>query len=92
MKQFHVLVSGFVQGVGFRVFTVKKAKKLGITGWVRNLTDGRVEAVIQGEEEKLYELLEHIKKGSYFSEVKNVLVKEEKILEKFGEMLKRETK
>lgn len=92
MKQFHVLVSGFVQGVGFRVFTVKKAKKLGITGWVRNLTDGRVEAVIQGEEEKLNELLEHIKKGSYFSEVKNVLVKEEKILEKFGEMLKRETR
>lgn len=92
MKQFHVLVSGFVQGVGFRVFVKKKAQKLGITGWVRNLSDGRVEAVIQGEEEKLNELMEHIRKGSYFSEVKNVLVKEEKMVEKFLDMIKKETK
>lgn len=91
MKQFHILISGFVQGVGFRVFTVKKARKLGLTGWVRNLKDGRVEAVVQGEEEKLKELLKHINKGSYFSEVKNVLVKEEEIVEKFVDMLKKET-
>lgn len=91
MKQFHVHISGFVQGVGFRVFVKKKAQKLGLTGWVRNLSDGRVEAVVQGEEEKLKELLKHIHKGSYFSDVKNVLVKEEKVIEKFIEMLKKET-
>lgn len=91
MKQIHVHISGFVQGVGFRVFVKKKAQKLGLTGWVRNLSDGRVEAVIQGEEEKLKELLKHIHKGSYFSDVKNVLVKEEKVVEKFIEMLKKET-
>ncbi len=91
MKQIHILISGFVQGVGFRAFTVKKARNLGLTGWVRNLKDGRVEAVVQGEEEKLKELLDYINKGSYFSEVKNVLVKEEKMVEKFVEMLKKET-
>lgn len=80
-----------MQGVGFRAFTVKKARKMGIKGWVRNLKDGRVEAVLQGEEEKLDELLKHIKKGSYFSEVKNVLIKEEKMIEKFIEMIKKET-
>jgi len=50
MKQIHILISGFVQGVGFRAFTVKKARNLGLTGWVRNLKNGRVEAVVQGEE------------------------------------------
>lgn len=91
MKQLHILVSGFVQGVGFRVFTVKKAKELGITGFARNLSDGRVEIRIQGEEERLEKLIKHIKKGSYFSEVKNVLVKEEKIVEKFVDMIKEKT-
>lgn len=91
MKQLHLYISGFVQGVGFRVFVRKKARRLGITGWVRNLSDGRVEALVQGEEEKLEELLKHVYKGSYFSQVKNVVIKEEKIVEKFVEMLKRET-
>lgn len=91
MKQIHLFISGFVQGVGFRVFVKRKAKKMGITGWVRNLSDGRVEAVLQGEEEKLNELIKHIKKGSYFSEVKNVLIKEEKMIEKYIEMIKKET-
>lgn len=91
MKQLHIYISGFVQGVGFRAFTVKKARKMGIKGWVRNLKDGRVEAVLQGEEEKLNELIKHIKKGSYFSEVKNMLVEEEKIIEKFKDMIKKET-
>ena len=91
MKQFHVYISGFVQGVGFRVFVRKKAKKMGITGWVRNLSDGRVEAMLQGEEEKLNELIKHIRRGPYFSEVKNVIIKEEKMIEEFVEMLKKET-
>ncbi len=91
MKQIHLYISGFVQGVGFRVFVRRKAKKMGITGWVRNLKDGRVEAILQGEEEKLEALLEHVRKGSYFSQVKNVLVKEEEIVEKFTDMVKRET-
>jgi acylphosphatase len=44
-----VLISGKVQGVGYRYSTVKEAQKLGLTGWVRNLTDGNVEAVFEGD-------------------------------------------
>jgi acylphosphatase len=46
----HVFVSGHVQGVNFRWYTQRKAQELGVTGWVRNLWDGRVEAVFEGEE------------------------------------------
>jgi acylphosphatase len=45
------LISGLVQGVGFRYFTKDVADREGVTGWVRNLPDGRVEAVVEGEDE-----------------------------------------
>jgi acylphosphatase len=47
----HVFVSGRVQGVNFRYYTQRKAQELGLAGWVRNLWDGRVEAVFEGEEQ-----------------------------------------
>lgn len=50
MKRFHVHVYGRVQGVFFRANTWKKARSLGLTGWVRNLPDGCVEAVFEGED------------------------------------------
>ncbi len=46
----HVFISGRVQGVNFRWFTQRKAQELKLTGWVRNLWDGRVEAVFEGDE------------------------------------------
>ena len=46
----HVFVSGRVQGVNFRWYTQRKAQELGLTGWVRNLWDGRVEAIFEGPE------------------------------------------
>jgi len=47
MKRVHVFISGKVQGVWFRSYTEAEAKKLGVKGWVRNLPDGRVEAVFE---------------------------------------------
>jgi acylphosphatase len=70
----HILILGFVQGVGFRRFIKAKARKLELTGWVKNLPDGRVEALVSGEKEKIDKLIKIIEKGSFFSDVKSVQV------------------
>jgi len=59
----HVFISGMVQGVFFRSETRDEAKKLGVKGWVRNLSDGRVEAVFEGEEKSVKELVEFCRRG-----------------------------
>ncbi len=74
MKQVHLYISGFVQGVGYREHTKRESKKLGLTGWVRNLSDGRVEVLAQGTEEKLKELIKKCERGSYLSEVKDISI------------------
>jgi len=72
LKGLHAFVSGIVQGVGYRAFTRKVARSLGLKGFVRNLPDGRVEVYAEGEEEKLRELLNHLKKGPFFARVDGV--------------------
>jgi acylphosphatase len=58
------IVKGIVQGVGFRYFAVYQAQRIGgITGYVRNLRDGNVEVVAEGEREKLEQLLAQLRKG-----------------------------
>ncbi len=73
----HVYISGKVQGVFFREYTRRKAKNLGIKGWVRNLPDGRVEAIFEGEKEKIKEMIEWCHTGSPYSKVEKVEVTEE---------------
>lgn len=72
MKGRHYLVSGRVQGVGFRNFVFKKAMALGLSGQVRNLDDGRVEVVAWGLEEALTELETTVAKGPLLSNVTDV--------------------
>jgi acylphosphatase len=59
----HVIVSGRVQGVFFRQTTQLKAQSLGVKGWIKNLFDGRVEAIFQGEENAIKELVDFSRKG-----------------------------
>ncbi len=77
-------VYGKVQGVFFRYNTKKAAEKLGIKGWVRNIKDGSVEIIAEGEKEKIKEFTEWIKKSPGSSVVKKIDIKEEKTKEKFS--------
>jgi len=70
----HVIISGEVQGIGFRYFIKEKARMLEVTGWVRNLADEKVEAVFEGLEDKVKELIEWCKKGPSLAKVNHVKV------------------
>jgi acylphosphatase len=74
----HVFISGRVQGVGFRHFTKTNARKLGLSGWVRNLPDGRVEVLIQGSSGQVDKMMHLLKKGPPASSVRSVHVESEK--------------
>ncbi len=71
----YVLVSGRVQGVFFRQNTLEKAKALDLKGWVRNTDDGKVEAVFEGEKEKIEKILEWMRKGPPFARVDGLEIK-----------------
>jgi acylphosphatase len=68
------VVSGRVQGVGFRYSCVREAQRIGAVGWVRNLVDGRVEAHVEGEEEQVEALLRWLRRGPAFARVSDVEV------------------
>lgn len=70
----HALVSGRVQGVGFRDFAVWRARELGLQGWVRNRADGKMECVAEGSREALERLLEEIREGPQLAQVEDVEV------------------
>lgn len=68
----HVFVSGIVQGVFFRQKTKQQAQSLGVNGWVRNLPDGRVEAIFEGEEQAVKALVDYCHQGPSYARVTNV--------------------
>jgi len=78
MKQYHILISGVVQGVNFRNFTVSQAKSLGLAGWVRNLTDGRVGIMVAGPDDQLELFIDQISQGPPAARVEAVKVQEVK--------------
>lgn len=79
----YVLVSGNVQGVFFRASAKKRAEELRLTGWVRNLDDGRVEAIFEGEKERVDKIVEWCRKGPDYADVRDVQVISEKYIGEF---------
>ncbi len=73
----HVFVSGHVQGVYFRATTRDRATTVGVDGWVRNLDDGRVEAVFEGKQTAVDEMLSFCHEGSPAATVEDVTVEYE---------------
>jgi acylphosphatase len=76
-KRYHVHISGRVQGVFFRANTLRTARSLGLTGWVRNLPDDRVEAVFEGEQKEAAAMLAWCKTGTPPARVDHVEAEEE---------------
>lgn len=75
-KRVEVIVEGIVQGVGFRYFTKRVAKEFGVKGYVKNLPDGRVFIVAEGDINVIEKFLASIRKGPPLAVVKNVVVSE----------------
>ncbi len=71
-KMFHAIVHGMVQGVSFRYHTRAAASTLGVRGWVRNLPDGTVEVMAQGDDRNLRELLRWLNDGPPASRVHKI--------------------
>ena len=77
MIRYRVLISGRVQGVNFRAACQWMAVQHGVTGWVRNLTDGRVEAVFEGPDSDVRSLLDWVRRGPRLAAVSDVAVQAE---------------
>lgn len=81
--QFYVLISGKVQGVNFRNFTRTNARQLGIKGYAKNLANGKVEVVAEGEKLKLNALIEKLWQGPRISRVDDIKIEERKLTGEF---------
>ena len=74
----HVILFGFVQGMGFRNYIYNKSKSLDIKGWVKNLDNDKVEAIFEGEKDDISKVLKYCVKGHLFAKVKYIKINEEK--------------
>jgi acylphosphatase len=71
-ERLHALVEGRVQGVGYRLFVFRRADQLNLTGWVKNLLDGKVEVMAEGERETLNQLLTFLRRGPPMANVRYI--------------------
>ena len=83
-QRIRIFVTGKVQGVFFRQALKVMAKKNNIFGWVKNLKDGRVEAILEGEEEKVSRLIEWAHVGPSNARVEDVEIRNEKFTGEFS--------
>lgn len=75
--RYHILVSGKVQGVGYRMSVLQVAKRLNLNGWVKNLSDGRVEAIFEGNMSDVEQMLGWCRQGNSIAVVQDIAVKQE---------------
>ena len=68
----HIRIHGKVQGVGYRFFATRVARRLGLKGSIQNLRDGTVEALVEGDKEKIDEWIEELKEGPRYAEVTQI--------------------
>ncbi|MDX1582533.1 MAG: acylphosphatase [Thermoanaerobaculia bacterium] len=86
MKELRVLkIHGKVQGVGYRFFATRVARRLGLKGWIRNLRDGTVDAAVEGESDSIDEWIEEIREGPRYAEVTKIDQESKAYQGKFGE-------
>ena len=71
-----IRVSGHVQGVFFRAWSAEQARKLGVSGWIRNCPDGSVEAHLSGEEQSVAALIDRMRRGPSGAQVANLSEKD----------------
>ncbi|MBW2621909.1 MAG: acylphosphatase [Deltaproteobacteria bacterium] len=88
-KRAHLIISGRVQGVYYRYSTQQEAKRLGLTGWVRNLPNGNVEAVVEGDEATVGRMIEWCRQGPAGAVVSKI---EQILTEASGEFKEFETR
>jgi acylphosphatase len=84
LKEFHILVRGRVQGVGFRMHAQHQARLLGVRGFVRNLADGGVEIVAQGESDAVDRLIAWARRGPPAARVEDVKIQNREPTTMFG--------
>jgi acylphosphatase len=85
MKRVHVYISGRVQGVCFRAETRRTARQFHLTGWVRNMPDGRVEALFEGEDNHVDQMTRWCYGGPPAARVDNVVIREEPFTGEFSD-------
>lgn len=74
-RRVEIVISGVVQGVGFRYFVYRVAHEVGVVGWVRNLPDGRVQIVAEGDAVQLEALVEEMKVGPRHASIQDVALR-----------------
>lgn len=77
ITRYHLLIEGRVQGVGYRMSAQITAQKIGVTGWVRNLSNGRVEIVAESEPTQLNQLVDWAWQGPQFAKVTDISITEQ---------------
>lgn len=82
-KNLKLLISGRVQGIGYRAFVEKRAENHGIKGYVKNLSDGKVEVVAKGDDKDLDQFIEKLRKGPAFALVRDIEIDEISLTENF---------